>query len=182
MKDRTTAALVGLLLGLVPATGGEDVQSSLVAEHTNAAGTLSLKTPSDWTFESRPGQPEVSEARGGALIVRILRREGELGLDSYHVQCMAERLSDPMKADPHVDYEYDFMEGWVGALHVLDSAFVVRYDEPVEGHTRWRQRCLTVVGGGESVCVVGMAPRDVWKKSKEDRALLDAVIASVRLD
>jgi hypothetical protein len=182
MKDRTTVALVGLLLGVVPAGGGEDLQSRLVAEHTNAAGTLTLKTPADWAFESRAGQPEVTEVRGGPLLIRILRREGELGLDSYHVQCMAERLSDPMKADPHVDYEYDFLEGWVGERHVLDSAFVVRYDEAVEGHAEWRQRCMTVVGGGESLCVIGMAPRQVWKKSKKDRALLEAVMASIRLD
>jgi hypothetical protein len=182
MKDRTTAAIVGLLLGVVPAGGGEDLQASLVSEHRNAAGTLTLKTPAEWVVESHSGEPEVTEARGGSLIVRILRREGELGLDSYHVQCMAERLADPMKADPHVDYEYDFLEGRVGDRRVLDSAFVVRYDEAVEGYTEWRQRSLTLVGGGESLCVTGLAPRPVWKKSKEDRALLEAVIASVRLD
>jgi hypothetical protein len=182
MKDRTTAALVGLLLAVVPAGGGEDVQSSLVAEHSNAAGTLTLTTPADWVVESDPGQPEVTEARGGSLIVRILRREGELGLDSYHVQCMAERLSDPMKVDPHVDYEYDFLEGHLGERRILDSAFVVRYDEAIEGYTEWRQRSVTVVGGGESLCVLGMAPRPVWKKSKEDRALLKAVMASIRFN
>jgi hypothetical protein len=31
-----------------------------------------------------PGPPEVIEARGDGLFVRVLRREGELGLDSLH--------------------------------------------------------------------------------------------------
>jgi hypothetical protein len=81
-----------------------------------------------------------------------------------------------------VDYEYDFLQGWIGNRKALDSAFVVHYDEPVEGHADWRQRHVTVVGQGESVCVVAMVPRRVWKKSKEDRALLEAVMTSVRFD
>ena len=48
----------------------------------------------------------------------------------------------------------------------LDSAFVVRYDAPVEGSAAWRQRNLTIVGGGESLCVIGYAPLPAWKKSK----------------
>ena len=58
----------------------------------------------------------------------------------------------------------------------------LHYDEPVEGHADWRQRHVTVIGGGESLCVVGMAPRRVWKKSGEERALLKAVMTSVRLE
>jgi hypothetical protein len=182
MEELATAALVGLLLVAAPAAAGDDPADTLVTEHENAARTLTLRTPEDWRVESRPGQPEITEARGGSLIVRVLRREGEVGLDAYHVQCMQERLADPMKAEPQVDYEYDFHQGWIGEREALDSAFVVRYDEPVEGDDRWRQRHLTVVGGGESVCVIGMAPRRVWNKSRETRALLNAVMASVRLD
>ena len=38
---------------------------------------------------------------------------------------------------------------------------------------------MTVVGGGHSLCAVSYAPAPVWKKSKEARALLDAILGSV---
>ncbi len=154
----------------------------LVSKHRNAAGTFTVQTPEDWVVETRAGQPEVTEARGGGMVFRIVRREGEMGLDSWHVQCMLERLAGPMVTQPQVDYEYDFRQGWIGDRQAMDSAFVVHYDEEIDGHRDWRQRNLTVIGGGESLCLVGMAPRRVWKKSKEDRALLKAVMASVRLE
>jgi hypothetical protein len=182
MDDLARAAGFGLLLVAASAVAGDGPAAALVVEHVNSAGTFSLRTPEDWVVESRPGVPEITEARGGSLIVRILRREGEVGLDAYHVQCMQERLADPMKAAPQVDYEYDFRQGWIGEREALDSAFVVHYDEPVEGHEDWRQRHVTVIGGGESLCVVGMAPRRVWKKSREERALLEAVMTGVRLE
>jgi len=113
-------------------------------------------------------------------VVRILRREGELGLDSLHVECMLVRLGPAMEAFPQVDYEYDFKGGEVGARRALDSAFVVHYDEPVDGHRDWRQRNLTVIGEGESVCVIAYAPLPVWKKSKTARNLLTSVLESIR--
>jgi hypothetical protein len=58
----------------------------------------------------------------------------------------------------------------------------VHYDEPIEGHRDWRQRNLTVVGLGQSICLIGMTPRSRWKKEKETRALLEAVMAGVRFD
>ena len=176
------AGLVGLLLVAIPASADDKEAAALVAEHQNAAQTLTLRTPEDWVVESRAGQPEVTEARGGLLVVRVLRREGELGLDSYHVQCMQDRLAGPMKAEPQVDYEYDFRQGRIGERKALDSAFVVHYDEPIDGHKDSRQRHVTVVGQGESLCLIGMAPRRVWKKSRQSRALLDAVMTSVRPD
>ena len=63
----------------------------------------------------------------------------------------------------------------------LDSAFMTTYDQPVAGAPRWRQRNVTLVGGGESVCVIGYAPADLWKKSKPARSLLQAVLAGVEL-
>jgi hypothetical protein len=184
MKDLATVALAGL--AVVVASGGAGgekvpVRDRLVAEHESAAGTLTIQTPEDWVVESRAGQPEVTEARGGSLVVRVVRREGELGLDSWHVQCMLERLAGPMVTQPQVEYEYDFRQGWIGDRQAMDSAFVVRYDEEIQGHKDWRQRNVTIVGGGESLCLIGMAPRRVWKKSKEDRALLEAVMTSIRL-
>lgn len=186
MKDLGTATVTFTALVLLAASGGagggQPADELLVAEHENAAGTLVIRTPEDWVFETRRGVPEVSEARGGGLIFRIVRREGELGLDSWHVQCMLERLAGPMVTQPQVDYEYDFHQGWIGDRQAMDSAFVVHYDEEVEGHRDWRQRNVTVIGGGESLCLIGMAPRRVWKKSKEARALLEAVMSSVRYE
>ena len=182
MKGLVATVLAGLALASVPLDAGEAADPALTAEHANAAGTFTIWTPPDWEFETREGVPELSEARGGPLVVRVVRREGELGLDGYHVQCMMERLADVMDTQPQVDYEYDFLQGWVGERQVLDSAFVVHYDEPIEGHKDWWQRNLTLVGKGESLCVVAMAPRRVWKKSKKDRAVLEAVLNGLRLD
>ena len=185
MKDLATLSLAGLVLAAAPgAVGrGEESAGPLVAEHKNAAETLVVRTPDDWAFETKAGIPEVSEARSGdGLIFRIVRREGELGLDSWHVQCMLERLAGPMVTHPQVDYEYDFRQGWIGERQAMESAFIVHYDEKIEGHRDWRQRNVTVIGGGESLCLIGMAPRRVWKKSREARELLEAVMTGVRLE
>ena len=185
MKVLGSVALSILAMApLASSAGGrpDGADELLVAEHTSVSGTLTLRTPLGWTAETTSGQPERIEARGQGLIVRVLRMEGEVGLDSLHVQCMMERLAPPMETRPEVDYEYDFHEGNVGERRALDSAFVVHYDEPIEGHKDWRQRNLTVVGRGQSGCVIGMSPRSLWKKEKETRALLEAVMAGVRFD
>jgi hypothetical protein len=151
---------------------------ALPSLHTNAAQTVRLRTPADWTVNSTPGEPEMTEARGAGLLVRILRREGELGLDGLHVDCMLVRLAPETQTRPGIEYEYDFVTGAAGDRRAADSAFVVHYDAPIEGSRDWRQRNLTIVGGGESLCVIGYAPLSAWKR-KETRRLLDAVLASV---
>ncbi len=182
MKDLTAASFVCLLL--LPASLGAGKKDApapdLPSEHTNASKTLTFRTPTGWAVQAGTGQPEVTEARGDDLILRIVRREGEIGLDSMHVECMLVRLAGPMDAFPQVDYEYDFVGSALGERKALDSAFVVHYDEPIDGHRDWRQRNLTVVGGGESVCIVAYAPLPVWKKSKPARSLLTAIVESVR--
>jgi len=182
VKDLTAASFVCLLL--LPASLGAGKKDApapdLASEHANASKTLTFRTPAGWVVQAGSGQPELTEARGDGLILRILRREGELGLDSLHVECMLLRLAGAMDAFPQVDYEYDFVGGEVGERRALDSAFVVHYDEPIEGHRDWRQRNLTVIGGGESVCVVAYAPLPVWKKSKPARNLLTAIVESIR--
>jgi hypothetical protein len=175
---------IALLFAVVasPAVAGDKrppVPVELPAVHTNASATLRLHTPRDWIVTSAPGQPELTEAKGGGLIVRILRRDGEVGLDSLHVECMLARLAPEMHVQPGVEYEYDFIGGAAGERRALDSAFLVHYDEPIEGSAKWRQRNLTIVGGGESLCVIGYAPMPAWKKSKELKRLLEAVLASV---
>ena len=61
----------------------------------------------------------------------------------------------------------------------LDSAFVVHYDDPIRGQKDWRQRNLTLVGEGETLCIMTYAPALAWKKSPETRALLDAIVGSI---
>jgi hypothetical protein len=183
MKDLTAVIFVCLMLFPAPAGAGKKdvpVPPPLVSEHTNASKTLTFRTPAGWLVEAGSGQPELTEARGDGLLVRILRREGELGLDSLHAECMLVRLAGAMDTSPQVDYEYDFVGGAVGERRALDSAFVVHYDAPIEGHRDWRQRNLTVVGEGESVCVVTYAPLPVWKKSKPARNLLTSIVESIR--
>ncbi len=184
MKALAPVSLACLLLGPAPSRADQkpalSVPTSLTAEHWNASRTLTFRTPAGWAVQSTAGQPEITEARGDGLIVRLLRREGELGLDSLHVECMLVRLAAAMESFPQVDYEYDFVGGALGERQALDSVFVVHYDEPVEGHRDWRQQNLTVIGRGESVCVVAYAPLPVWKKSKAARNLLTSVVKSIR--
>jgi hypothetical protein len=153
----------------------------LPAVHANPANTIRFRTPADWLVATKLGEPELTEARGGRLMLRILRRPTETGLDSLHVDCMMERLAGRMETGPQVDYEYDFVGGEIGARRLLDSAFVVHYDEPILGTRDWRQRNLTLVGGGESICVVAYAPAAEWKKAKELRRLLEAVLATLEV-
>jgi hypothetical protein len=182
MKDLSVALFVWLLLLPASASAGKEGSSRpphLPAEHRSTTGAYSLRTPAAWIVRTTPGEWETTEARGDGLIVRILRRDGEMGLDSLHAQCMLVRLAAPMEAEPQVDYEYDFLGGEVGERRALDSAFVVHYDEPIGGQRHWRQRNLTVVGKGGSLCLIGYSPLPAWRKSKATRGLLDAVLASV---
>jgi hypothetical protein len=169
---------------LLPAASGagkkEPPVPSLTEEHSNPAKTFFFSTPAGWTVKTTEGPPEVTEARGDGFILRILRREGEQGLDSLHGECMMVRLAPLMDTAPGVEYEYDFVGSSVGERRALDSAFTVHYDAPIDGHQDWRQRNLTVVGEGESVCVIAHAPRAVWKKSKAARNLLTAIVGSIR--
>jgi hypothetical protein len=182
LKYVTLASFISLLLLPAPIGAGkkDPPVPDLASEHRNAAKTLTFRTPATWAIQAGSGQPEITEARGDGLVLRIVRREGEFGLDSMHVECMLVRLAGPMDTFPQVDYEYDFVGGAIGDRKALDSAFVVHYDDPIDGHRDWRQRNLTVVGGGESVCIVTYAPLPVWKKSKPARNLLTAIVESVR--
>ncbi len=150
--------------------------------HRHPSGRFTFRTPQSWSVGLSPEHPETLEAGGDGLLVRFIFREGEAGLDGLHVACLDERLAGPMETQPGVDYEYDFLSGTVSGFEVMDSAFVVRYDKPIEGHRKWRQRNLTLVGGGISLCAISYAPADRWKRSAETRALLDAVLESPRFE
>jgi hypothetical protein len=153
----------------------------MVAEHAHPSGAFSFRTPAGWTVTPVPGRPEALEAWAGALGVRFVYQPGEVGLDSLHVTCMLERLAPPMDMEPRVRYEYDFVGGPFGDARALDSAFAVNYDKAIQGHRTWRQRALTVVGAGHSLCLASYVPAAVWKSSLDARAAADAVLSSVTL-
>jgi hypothetical protein len=181
MKALATSLVCLLLVPAFAGAGKKDPPApTLTQEHSNPAKTFFFRTPAGWTVSAREGQPEITEARGDGLVLRFVRREGELGLDSLHVECMLVRLAGLMDASPRVDYEYDFVGRSLGERRALDSAFKVRYDAPIDGHQEWRQWNLTVVGEGESLCVIAHAPWKVWKKSKATRNLLASIVGSLR--
>ena len=151
----------------------------LDAEHPSPSGAFRFRTPAGWTVESREIQPETVDAAGDGVRVRFIHRSGEHGYDSLHGSCMLERLAPAADISPVIRYEYDFVSASYGDRRALDSAFVVRYDAPVFGHKEWRQRNVTIVGAGSSLCAISYAPAPRWKKSAETRALLDAVLGSV---
>lgn len=152
----------------------------LPLEHKHPSGAFSFRTPEGWKVVPSPVNPDVLQTGEGDLLVRFLYRAGEGGLDTTHVDCMLERLAGPMATEPQVKYEYDFRGGVIGGDRgALDSAFVVRYDTPIQGQRDWRQRNLTIVGAGQTLCIMTYAPALVWKKSAEARALLDAVVGSI---
>jgi len=166
---------------LALAASAEEVPSPLLpAEHVHPSGAFTFRTPADWPVAGWLDNPLAVETGANGLLARFLVKEGGHGFDALHVDCMLERLAPDMAQHPQVKYEHDFLSGTEGDLRFLDSAFVVTYDEPVLGHRRWRQRNVTVVGPDVSLCAITYAPAEVWKKSKEVRALLDAVLGSVR--
>jgi len=175
---------VALFVALLPAfasAGGKKPEAAppLTREHLHPSGAFTFKTPEDWKVGTSPTNPDAIEVGGGGVLVRFLFRPEEQGYDSLHVLCMLERLAGEMEQDPRVKYEYDFVSGVFGDRRGLDSAFVVTYEKPIGGYTEWRQRNVTVVGAGQSLCAISYAPLAVWKKSRVTRALLDGVLGSV---
>lgn len=173
------AALGGALLAALSVSARrQPAAPALTREHRHPSGAFTFRTPEDW--QVGPGtRPGALEARGGLLRVLFLFEPRELGYDGLHADCMVRRLRGLAETDPSVKYEYDYLSGQVGERRFLDSAFSVRYDLPVDGVNDWRQRNLTIVGAGQSLCVISHAPLAQWKKSAALRALIDGVVASV---
>jgi hypothetical protein len=176
-----TLLLAAVSLSLAPAAlaGKQLPLPPLPAQHRHLSGGFAFRTPEGWKVDSPPENPEVVNAAGDGVAVRFVYRDGESGYDSLHGVCMLERLAGAMDMDPVVRYEYDFVGGVIGDRRALDSAFVVTYDKPILGQRQWRQRNVTIVGNGSSLCAITYAPLPLWKKSAPTRALLDAVLASV---
>jgi len=176
-----TLLLAAVSLSVAPAAlaGKPLPPPPLPAQHRHASGGFAFRTPEGWKVDSPPENPEVVNAAGDGVAVRFVYRDGESGYDSLHGVCKLERLAGAMDMDPVVRYEYDFVGGVIGDRRALDSAFVVTYDKPILGQRQWRQRNVTIVGNGSSLCAITYAPLPLWKKSAPTRALLDAVLASV---
>lgn len=175
--------ILAALLALPPAglTAGEKlVVKPLAQEHWNGSRTLRFKTPEGWLVQNVSGQVEVTEARGDGMRLRLLRWPIDMGLDSTHAECMLQRLAGPMETSLDVRYEYDFIGGEIGERRMLDSAFVVEYDAVIDGEKKWRQRNLTVVGAGESICIITYVRNGIWKKSTPARQLLTSLAESVK--
>lgn len=175
---------VALLVGLLPvlaSAGGKKPEAPppLPQEHLHPSGAFTFRTPEDWKVAASPTNPDAIELGGGGVLIRFIFRPEEQGYDSLHVVCMLERLASEMEQAPQVKYEYDFVGGVSGERRGLDSAFVVTYLKPIGGYTEWRQRNVTLVGAGQSLCAISYAPLAVWRKSPAVRALLDAVLGSV---
>lgn len=181
MRREVAACTLAIFLSpVLGVAGGKGVPAPvLTEEHRHPSGHVSFMTPSDWDVTVQDSSRV--DAWGPDVGLRLVERSGEQGLDSFHVDCMMERLAPPMETEPQVAYEYDFVGGVVAGQRALDSAFAVRYDKEVRGHRQWRQRNVSLVGSGRSLCVVAYAPSAQWKKSSASRAVLDAVLSSVTL-
>jgi len=166
---------------LLSPAGDKAGAPALTKEYRDPTGGFSFRTPEDWRVGPLADHPDVLEAAGGGLRVRFVHRNGEVAYDALHAHCMLERLAGLMDASPDVRYEYDFVSWTVGDKRALDSAFTVRYDTPIDGQRVWRQRNVTVVGAGQSLCVIAHAPAPLWKKSPALRQTLDKVMGSVEL-
>ncbi len=152
-----------------------------MTRHAHSSGVWSFEAPASWAVREFPGTPSRHEAAGDGQIARFVYTAGEAGFDSMHVACMLERLRPEQETSPRIRYEYDFLSGKVGDYQILDSAFEVSYDEAVDGSRDWRQRNVTLVGKGHTLCVILHAPLKLWKKSKPARALQEAVLRGVQL-
>jgi hypothetical protein len=164
-----------------PAAGGQKPLPLLTRQHRIASSSATFRTPEGWVVSVAGTNPEVVNATGNSVAVRFLHWDSELGLDALHVMCMVERLAEPMAIEPSIRYEYEFVGGEQAGRQVLDTAFAVSYTLPVDGYQEWRQRVVTLVGKGEGLCVVAFCPVPLWKKSREARETLKAVVSSVSL-
>ena len=175
-------ALVMVALLPSPSDAAKKVKAeppALTREYRHPSGAFAFRTPEGW--EIKETGRETTEAWGEEIGFRFVYRPEESGFDSLHVTCMLERLAPETESEPQVSYEYDFVSGSLFNRRALDSAFSVRYDKAIRGHRDWRQRNLTIVGGGQSLCVIAYVPAQVWKRSLAARGLVAAVTGSLAL-
>ena len=181
---RVVSALALLFVGAGPVLARKKLEipdpPSLDQSYTHR-GRFTFKVPASWKISDKVNRdPDAVQAVGEGLVVRFIYRDREAGYDALHGICLAERLIGREGDAAPAIYEYDYVEGSYGDRRSLDSAFLVEYGREILGHRRWRQRNLTVVGGGHSLCLVAFVPASVWKKSGEARAVVEAVLQNVK--
>lgn len=176
-----SALVVVLLAATVALAAAGQAPIVLGPVHEHPSGAFSFRAPQDWKVEKAADDPDAIDAVSPeGVLVRLVYRRGDVGYDALHGLCMAQSFPGHREADPKREYEYDYVEGNHGVQRTLDSAFVVEYDSPIQGYTKWRQRNLTMVGGGHSLCLITFAPVRVWKKSPRARAGETALLANVK--
>jgi hypothetical protein len=176
-RRRLILALALTLLA-VPSVVADKKDVVLGPEHPHPLGAFTYRLPQGWTVQTATNDPDALDASGDGAFVRLFYRRGEVGYDGLHGICLMQRFPGHAEGEPQ--YEYDYVEGVDGPRRILDSAFVLDYPVPVRGYKKWRQRNLTVVGGGHSLCVIAFAPVPVWKKSGKARSATEALIRSVK--
>lgn len=175
---RTAVSLFAVAFFTCPAwAGGKAAVPELTLEHRHPLGNFSFRTPEGWVV--KPILNDGLEAWGGDLGVRFIFQQGENGIDALHAVCIDEGLAPLADTDPGRRYEYEYVGGLFADRRVLDTAHTMRYDAAFHGTRDWHQRTLTLVGGGQSLCVIGYAPKAAWKKGSEARTVLNAVMASL---
>jgi hypothetical protein len=182
LPDRALRRIFVVLVPALISIGAKPVEPpplTKVYVHRNEA--FRFIVPEGWTFDPVKGDVDAVQTVGDGSVVRIIYRKGELGYDALHGSCLSERLVPEAEGGTEAtSYEYDYEEGSIEGRRSLDSAFLVDYGVEVMGHRKWRQRNLTVVGGGHSLCLIAFTPQSVWKKSKAARVVVDAVLQNVK--
>jgi hypothetical protein len=173
-----TVLAAAIIPGVVRA-GAPAPAPALTREHEHPSRAFKFMTPEGWAEEKVPTDPGAVQYAGDEMVVRFLFQPRDVGYDALHGHCMTQRLAAMADTEPWIEFDYDFVSGAFADRRFLDSAFRIRYDEPVRGHREWRQRNLTIVGAGQSLCVILNVPSQLWKKSKPSRALADAVVQSI---
>jgi len=158
--------------------GGKTAVPELTLEHQHPSGSFSFRTPEGWKVQ--PITNDGLEAWGGALGVRFRFELGEQGIDSWHANCIDDGLAPLPQADPGRKFDYEYVGGLFIDRRMLDTAHNTRYDAAVHGHRDWHQRTLTLVGAGQTMCIIAYAPQGAWRSRKSGaKATLDAVVGSV---
>jgi hypothetical protein len=184
---RSPAALlvfISMVVGMLLSLGGRraaagDKAPALTSVFAHPSGAFRVRTPAGWMAGKVTERPEIWQLTGDEIVIRFFYRNDDAGFDGLHISCMNEHLLNAMEVSPKIKYEHDFLQGNRWGRRVLDSAFIVQYDRPVLGHREWRQHNVTIVGNGQSLCVVSHCPLVVWKRSKPARVLSGDILDSL---
>src|SRR6185295_6906379 len=101
------AVLAAALLAFAPPLAAKSPPPiQLDSEHTHPSGAFTFRTPQAWSVETDAQDPMTVQAWGDGVIVRFVYRQGDVGYDTLHVDCMMKRLASPFDISPEIRYEY----------------------------------------------------------------------------